>query len=154
VAAFHDQKTGAERAGPRLSARAKTTDFIGEMRFLPGMTGAKGDARAFGTLRYRRYQIALTRNRPDTDGDHGGHTADDAVSTNKHRRRIHMRKISLYVVATFLILTGVGGWIATSTQARVDTPAVAEGIDPSKIMMNAHDLPTEEFSDYTFVFNH
>ena len=64
-----------------------------------------------------------------------------------------MRKISLYVLATYLILTGVGGWIATSTQARVDTPVVGEGIDPSKIMLNAHDLPTEAFSDYTFVFN-
>ena len=64
-----------------------------------------------------------------------------------------MRKISLYVVATFLILTGVGGWIASTTQARVEAPALAEGIDPSKMMMSAHNLPTEEFDDYTFVFN-
>ena len=64
-----------------------------------------------------------------------------------------MRKISLYVVATFLILTGVGGWIASRTQARVEAPALAEGIDPLKIMMSAHDLPTEDFDDYTFVFN-
>jgi len=64
-----------------------------------------------------------------------------------------MRKISLYVIATFLILTGVGGWIASSTQARVEAPTLAETINPSQITMNAHDLPTEQFKDYTLVFN-
>jgi len=61
-----------------------------------------------------------------------------------------MRKISWYVVATFLILTGVGGWIAS---ARVEAPTLAETINPSQITMNARDLPTEQFTDYTFVFN-
>jgi hypothetical protein len=64
-----------------------------------------------------------------------------------------MRKISLYVIATFLILTGVGGWIASTTQARVEAPTLAETINPSQITMNARDLPTEQFTDYTFVFN-
>jgi hypothetical protein len=65
-----------------------------------------------------------------------------------------MRKISLYAVATFLILTGVGGWIASTTQARVETPALAEGIDPLQMMINApRDLPATEFTDLTFVFN-
>ena len=64
-----------------------------------------------------------------------------------------MRKISLYVSATFLILTGVGGWIASTTQARVDAPALAETVNSSQITMNARDLPTEQFTDYTFVFN-
>jgi hypothetical protein len=64
-----------------------------------------------------------------------------------------MRKISLYVIATFLILTGVGGWIASTTQARVDAPATTDTIDPSQITMNAHNLPTEHFADYTFVFH-
>ena len=63
-----------------------------------------------------------------------------------------MRKTSLFVIATFLILTGVGGWIASTTQARVEAPALAETVDPVQIMMNARDLPTEEFEDYTFVF--
>ena len=48
-----------------------------------------------------------------------------------------MRKISLYVIATFLILTGVGGWIASTTQARVEAPTLAETINPSQIAMNA-----------------
>ena len=41
-----------------------------------------------------------------------------------------MRKISLYVIATFLILTGVGGWIASTTQARVEALTLAETINP------------------------
>jgi len=64
-----------------------------------------------------------------------------------------MRKISLYVIATFLIMTGVSGWIASTTKARVEAPALAETVYPLQIMMNARDLPTEEFEDYTFVFN-
>jgi hypothetical protein len=62
-----------------------------------------------------------------------------------------MRKIS--VIATFLILTGVGGWIASTTQARVEGPTLAETINPSQIGMNARDLPNTQFTDYTFVFN-
>ena len=64
-----------------------------------------------------------------------------------------MGKTSLYVIATLLILTGVGGWIASTTQARVEAPALAETVDPLQIMMNARDLPTKELEDYTFVFN-
>jgi hypothetical protein len=62
-----------------------------------------------------------------------------------------MRKIS--VIATFLILTGVGGWIASTTQARVEGPTLAETINPSQIGMNTRDLPNAQFTDYTFVFN-
>ena len=65
-----------------------------------------------------------------------------------------MRKISLYVIATFLILTGVGGWIASTTQARVEAPASVVTIDPSQITKShMGELPTEEYHDYTFVFD-
>ena len=65
-----------------------------------------------------------------------------------------MRKISVYAFATFLILTGVGGWIASTTQARVEAPAPVVTIDPSQITKNhVGELPTEEFHDYTFVFD-
>ena len=64
-----------------------------------------------------------------------------------------MRKISLYVIATFLIVTGVGGWIASTTQARVEAPTLAETINPSQVTLNARDLPSEQFTDFTFVFN-
>jgi hypothetical protein len=66
-----------------------------------------------------------------------------------------MRKIGLFAVAAALIVAGVGAWVATTTQARVIAPiGVRAAIDPLQIMMNARDLPTEEFIDYSFVFNH
>lgn len=69
-----------------------------------------------------------------------------------------MRKISfsLLTVATLLILmTGIGGWVGSTTQARVEAPASVQSIDPLRMMMNApHDLPTGEFTDYTVVFEH
>jgi len=63
-----------------------------------------------------------------------------------------MRKISLFVVAAALILSGVGAWVASTTYARVAAPAGA-AVDPSQIMMNAKDLPTAELVDHTFVFH-
>ena len=52
------------------------------------------------------------------------------------------------IVAAVLILSCAGVWMASATEPRVQTPALAEGIDPSKIMINAPRLPTEEFTDY------
>ncbi len=66
-----------------------------------------------------------------------------------------MRKIGLFAVAAALIVAGVGAWVATTTEARVIAPiGVRAAIDPLQIMMNARNLPTEEFIDYSFVFNH
>ena len=61
-----------------------------------------------------------------------------------------MRKISLFAAVT-LILTGIGAWAASTTRARVDIPVKA-GLDPSQLMMNTPDLPTEHYDDYSFVF--
>jgi hypothetical protein len=63
-------------------------------------------------------------------------------------------KTSAYVLAVALLLTGVGGLVsvATSTHARVGIPVKA-GLDPSQMMLNARDLPTEGLVDYSFVFN-
>ena len=63
-----------------------------------------------------------------------------------------MRKITMYAVATFLVLSGVGGWIGSTNQARVEAATSVETIDPTQMMMKAHDLPTTEFVDYTFHF--
>jgi hypothetical protein len=66
-----------------------------------------------------------------------------------------MRKIKLVAVAAALIVAGVGAWVATTTEARVIAPIGARAaIDPLQMMMNARRLPTEEFIDYSFVFNH
>jgi hypothetical protein len=64
-----------------------------------------------------------------------------------------MRKISLFAIAAAFILASVGGWIAMTTQARVEASLGAEGIDPSQITTNARALPTEQFVDYSFVFD-
>jgi hypothetical protein len=57
-----------------------------------------------------------------------------------------MRKIIL-VAAAALILAGGRTWVATTTQARVDekAPIGAPAIDPFQIMLNARDLPTDEY---------
>ena len=63
-----------------------------------------------------------------------------------------MRKISLFAVAVALILAGAGAWAASTTHGRVNVP-VGAVVDPSQIMTNAMDLPTDAFVDYTFVFH-
>jgi hypothetical protein len=63
-----------------------------------------------------------------------------------------MRKISSFAAAA-LILAGLGGWIASTTHARVEAPVTAVSIDPSQIMKNAHDLPVAEEVDHGFVFH-
>jgi len=50
-----------------------------------------------------------------------------------------MRKISL-VAAIALMLAGVAAWATSTTEARLDAPAVAQ-INPSQIMMGAKHLP-------------
>ena len=62
-----------------------------------------------------------------------------------------MRKTTLFAVATALIATGFGVWAASTTTARV-APSTGDGIEPFQLMMNAKELPTAEFADYTFVF--
>jgi len=74
-------------------------------------------------------------------------TADVRVVSNG---RPNIRRIS-FVVAT-LILTGFGLWGALSSHAQVEAAALTVSIDPSQMTINAHDLPTTEFIDYTFVF--
>ena len=64
-----------------------------------------------------------------------------------------MRKISLFAVAAALTATGFGVWAASTTNARV-APSIVQGIEPFQMMVNAKELPTVEFVDYTFVFAH
>jgi len=54
-------------------------------------------------------------------------------------------------IATFLVLTGVGGWIASSTQARVEAPTRADTIHPSQITMNTRDLAPSSLRTYVRV---
>ena len=63
-----------------------------------------------------------------------------------------MRKTGLFAVAAALILTGIGGWAASNTQARVAT-ASSIGINPFHMMTNAKHLPTEHYQDFSMVFH-
>jgi hypothetical protein len=61
-----------------------------------------------------------------------------------------MRKFGLFA-ATALILTGLGGWIAWNSQARVATPTNSR-IDVLQIMTAKGNLPTENMVDYSVVY--
>jgi hypothetical protein len=63
-----------------------------------------------------------------------------------------MRKIALFAVPAAVILAGIGAWAASTTQARLET-ALELRIDPFPLMMNSKELPVEEFTDYSLVFN-
>jgi Prokaryotic membrane lipoprotein lipid attachment site len=68
-------------------------------------------------------------------------------------RRIQMRKIHFFAIGATVILSGVGAWAVLTTRAPVAEAALpVVQIDPSKMMMNARDVPTERFVDYSFVF--
>ena len=64
--------------------------------------------------------------------------------------RTEMRKISLVAVAAAVIATGFGVWAASPTNA--GAPSMGQGIEPFQLMLNANNLPSIEFTDYTFVF--
>ena len=64
-----------------------------------------------------------------------------------------MRKIgSFAVAAAALVVTGFGVLATSTTNGRVNT-AIGHGIEPFQLMINAKELPTVEFADYTFVFH-
>jgi hypothetical protein len=64
-----------------------------------------------------------------------------------------MRKTTLFAFAPALIAIGLGVWTASSANAPV-SPSIGQGIEPLQMMVNAKELPTVEFADYTFVFAH
>ena len=55
------------------------------------------------------------------------------------------------VAAAAAIVTFAAGWAVSGTQARVAARSVQ--IEPLKIMTTAKQLPSEQFADYSFVFN-
>ena len=63
-----------------------------------------------------------------------------------------MRRISLFAIAAAFIVTGVGVWATSATNARV-SPAMGQGIEPLQLMMNAKGLAVASLADYTFVFH-
>ena len=63
-----------------------------------------------------------------------------------------MRKTALFAFSPALIAIGFGVWAASPTNAPV-SPSIGQGIETFQMMVNAKELPTVEFADYTFVFN-
>src|SRR5215468_10878852 len=53
--------------------------------------------------------------------------------------------------APALIAIGFGVW-AVSPANTPASPSLGQGIEPLQIMVNAKELPTVEYADYTFVF--
>ena len=62
-----------------------------------------------------------------------------------------MRKTIVFSVAAALFAIGFGVWAASAAKAPV-SPSIVQGIEPLQMMVNANELPTVEFVDYTFVF--
>jgi len=65
--------------------------------------------------------------------------------------RPQMRKISLFAFSPALIAIGFGVWAASPANEPA-SPSIVQGIEPLQMMVNANELPTVEFVDYTFVF--
>ena len=63
-----------------------------------------------------------------------------------------MRKISSFAVAAAALVVTFGVLATSTTNGRVNT-AIGHGIEPFQLMVNAKELPTVEFADYTFVFH-
>jgi hypothetical protein len=63
-----------------------------------------------------------------------------------------MRKITLFAVPAAVILAGIGAWAASTTHARLET-APEVSLDPFQFMMNSKELPVEEFTDFSLVFD-
>ena len=64
-----------------------------------------------------------------------------------------MRNTTLFAFTPALIAIGFGVWAASPANAPV-SPSIGQGIEPFQMMVNAKELPTVEFADYTFVFAH
>jgi hypothetical protein len=65
-----------------------------------------------------------------------------------------MRKTTLFAVAVALIATACFGVWAASPANAPASASIVQGIEPLQMMVNAKELPTVEYADYTFVFAH
>jgi hypothetical protein len=64
-----------------------------------------------------------------------------------------MRKTTLFAFTPALIAIGFGVWAASPAKAPA-FPSMGQGIEPLQMMVDAKEMPTVEFADYTFVFAH
>jgi hypothetical protein len=64
------------------------------------------------------------------------------------------RLIAVAAAAAFT-LAGLGGWASSTTQSRATkaTAPISVQIDPFQAMVNAKNLPTSHYADFSMVFN-
>jgi hypothetical protein len=62
-----------------------------------------------------------------------------------------MRKFGFFAV-TALILAGIAGWVASTSQARIAAATNGPRIDAMQMMTAAANLPTEHLVDYSVVY--
>jgi hypothetical protein len=62
-----------------------------------------------------------------------------------------MRKFG-FLAVTALTLAGIGGWVASTTQARIAAPVDGTRINVLQFMATAKEMPTDHFADYSLVF--
>ena len=62
-----------------------------------------------------------------------------------------MRKIG-FLAVTALTLAGIGGWVVSTTQARISAPVNGTRIDVLQIMTTAKAMSTDHFADYSLIF--
>jgi phosphoribosylcarboxyaminoimidazole (NCAIR) mutase len=79
--------------------------------------------------------------------------------TSSHRmerstlRDISMRKFGFFAITTLILAAGFGGWVASTTQARVVTASVSGSrINPLQMMSTIRDMPTDHYVDYSLVY--
>jgi hypothetical protein len=106
----------------------------------------------------------MAQNRLFRDGHHiirsqgpAYHSPSDGLSYRMVRLmswldgRTQMRNTAVFGFAPALIAIGFGVWAASPANAPA-SPSIVQGIEPLQMMVNAKELPTVEFVDYTFVF--
>jgi hypothetical protein len=62
-----------------------------------------------------------------------------------------MRKFG-FLSVTALTLAGIGGWVISTTQARIAAPVNGTRLDALQIMTSAKEMPIDHFVDYSLVF--
>lgn len=63
-----------------------------------------------------------------------------------------MRKFGFFAITTLILAAGFGGWVASTTQARVTASANGSRIDPLQMMTTMRDMPTDRYVDYSLVY--
>jgi hypothetical protein len=67
-----------------------------------------------------------------------------------------MRTTNLFAIAAAaLIIAGIGKWASSTIDARETWAVIPISVlmDPFKAMLNATDLPTSQYDDYSLIFN-